>query len=122
MIILVLELIKISAWIVILSIALYWHRKISVNVFWLTVIGASLMIVATIHDIFRGALEHNSVWWLVASLFVLVHYYTLLIRSKRFYNVTNEKLTNFVNRIEEDTRNLIREKDESPTDNTCMHE
>lgn len=122
MIILVLELIKISAWIVILSIALYWHRKISVNVFWLTVIGAALMIVASVHDLFRGALEHNSVWWLVASLFVLVHYYTLLIRSKRFYNVTNEKLTNFVNRIEEDTRKLIREKDKEPTDDNCMYE
>ena len=122
MIILVLELVKISAWIVMLGIALYWHKKISVNIFWLTVIGAALMIAASIHDIFRGALEYKSVWWLVASLFILVNYYTLLIRSKRFYDVTNEKLTNFVDRIEEDIRKLIHEKDESPTDNTCMHE
>lgn len=122
MIILILEIIKISAWIVILCIALCWHKKISVNIFWLTVIGAALMIIGSIHDIFRGALEYKSVWWLVASLFILVNYYTLLIRSKRFYAVTNEKLTNFVNRIEEDTRKLIREKDENPTDNTCMYE
>lgn len=122
MIILVLELVKISAWMVILGIALGWHRKISVNIFWLTVIGAALMIVGSIHDIFRGALEYKSVWWLVASLFILINYYTLLIRSKRFYDVTNERLSNFVNRIEEDTRKLIQEKDESPTDNTDMHE
>ena len=102
----VLELLKIGLWLTILIIAVRWHEKISVNIFWLTFISAILMIVASAHDICLGVLSVKSGWWLIASVVIVVNFYVILRRSKRFYNVTDKRLTDFVNQIEIDTRKI----------------
>lgn len=102
----ILELLKIGLWFAILIIAVRWHAKISVNIFWLTFISAILMIVASVHDIYLGVLSDKSGWWLIASLVIVVNYYVILRRSKRFYNVTERRLTDFVNQIEVDRKKI----------------
>ena len=102
----ILELLKIGLWLTILIIALRWHKKISVDIFWLTFTSAILMIVASAHDICLGVLSSKSGWWLIASVVIVVNFYVILRRSKRFYNITERRLTDFVNQIEIDTRKI----------------
>lgn len=102
----ILELLKISVWLAIMVVTLRWHKKISVDIFWLTFTSAILMIIASAHDICLGVLSDKSGWWLIASLVIVANYYVILRRSKRFYNITERRLTDFVNQIEVDTKKI----------------
>lgn len=105
-IILILEVLKMFAWLVIFIIAMRRRKEISVNVLWLTLISSVLMVLGSAEDIANGALANKSGWWLVASVVIIINYYVILRRSWRFYGKTSKQLTDFVNQIKEDTKGL----------------
>ena len=105
-ILLILEVLKMLAWVVILIIALYHRKTISVDVLWLTIISSILMVLGSVEDIASGAIDHASGWWLLASAVVIINYYVILRRSWRFYGKTSKRLTDFVDQIEKDTKDL----------------
>lgn len=105
-IILILEGLKMLAWVVIFIIAMYHRKKISVDVLWLTIISSILMVLGSVEDIASGAIAYASGWWLIASAVIIINYYVILKRSWRFYGKTSKRLTDFVGKIKKDTKDL----------------
>lgn len=106
----ILEVLKILAWVSILVLTIYNRRVISLNVFWLTIISGTLMAVAGVEDIIKGALEVKSVWWFIANVFVIATYYSVLRRSCRFYGATKSRIVDFLGEVEKDIEKLRSEK------------
>ena len=108
MIYIILESIKTLAWALILIIVLIKREKLTVNTFWLSLISSILMVVAGVQDLINYShLQDKSVWWFVASLFILANYFIIIRGCCRFYNETNQRLDNFINRVEEDRQELL---------------
>ena len=105
-IILILEGLKMLAWVVIFIIAMYHRKKISVDVLWLTIISSILMVFGSVEDIASGVIAQASGWWLIASAVIIINYYVILRRSWRFYGKTSKRLTDFVGKIKKDTKDL----------------
>ena len=106
-IILILEVLKMLAWVVIFIIAMYHRKKISVDVLWLTIISSILMVFGSVEDIASGVIAQASGWWLIASAVIIINYYVILRRSWRFYGKTSKRLTDFVGKIKKDTKDLV---------------
>ena len=107
---LILEGLKMLAWVVIFIIAMYHRKKISVDVLWLTIISSILMVLGSVEDIASGAIAHASGWWLIASAVIIINYYVILRRSWRFYGKTSKRLTDFVGKIKKDTKDLVNKE------------
>lgn len=69
------------------------------------------MAIGSVDDIFNyDILSEKSEWWLVANLFIIINYFVILRRSWRFYGKTKKKLTDFVEQIEKDRKELTNDK------------
>lgn len=65
------------------------------------------MTLGGISDIINpNYLQVKSLWWFVGNLFSIACYYVVLRRSWKFYNVTKRRLTDFVEHIEKDMRDI----------------
>lgn len=109
-VILILEVLKMLAWLAIFIIAMHHRKEISVDVFWLTIVSSVLMVLGSAEDIASGALANKSGWWLIASVVIIVNYYVILRRSWRFYGKTSKRLTDFVSQIRRDTKVLANKE------------
>lgn len=108
--ILILEVLKMLAWVVILIIAIHRRKGISVNVFWLTIVSSILMVLGSVEDIATGAVIHASGWWLIAGAVVIANYFVIIRRSWRFYGKTSKRMSDFVDKIEKDTKDLANKE------------
>ena len=109
-VILILEVLKMLAWLAIFIIAMHHRKEISVDVFWLTIVSSVLMVLGSAEDIASGAIAYASGWWFIASAVIIVNYYVILRRSWRFYGKTSKRLTDFVSQIKRDTKVLANKE------------
>lgn len=112
MIYVILEGLKVLAWVSVLVLAIYHRRGISLNVFWLTIISGVLMVVAGVEDIAFGVLETKSIWWFIANVFVIATYFSVLRRSWRFYGATKSHVTEFLNKVEKNIEKIRFENED----------
>jgi uncharacterized membrane protein HdeD (DUF308 family) len=109
--IVLLEILKITAWAYILWMAFKNRRAISNNVLWLTITSSILMIIAGACDIANHeALRAKSSWWLIANVFIIINYITVINRSVDFHYIMKKKLTDFVDQIKSDKKDLKNDK------------
>lgn len=104
----VLEVIKMLAWMYILTMLIVNRKYIPINKRWIGVISSALMVLASIQDIYNyHALETKSILWLIASGFIIAFYITVINKccknNKRLDNSMNE----FIEEIERDKKTLL---------------
>lgn len=103
----ILESLKIIAWVFVLVMVLKRRKQIPVNLFWLTAISAAFMVLGGLDDVLHYEfLSHKSEWWLIASFFMIANYITFIRGCCRFQKSTRRTLEEFVTKIEKDKTEL----------------
>ena len=111
MIYLILEIAKLTAWVIILCLALAHRKEISVNILWLSIISAVLMVLGSVDDILNtDVLMQKSYWWLVGNVFIIINYFVVLRRSWKFFGAHKKKLSDFLELMQEDIKEYADDK------------
>ena len=105
MIYLILEIAKLTAWVIILCLALAHRKEISGNILWLSIISAVLMVLGSVDDILNtDVLMQKSGWWLVGNVFIITNYFVVLRRSWKFFGTYKKKLNDILDQMQEDIK------------------
>ena len=111
----IFEVIKVVAWVIMLALVVNKRHKMSIGLFWTSSVSSLLMAMAGVQDIIHYEhLADKSGWWLVANIFILATYYTMVKNSCRFYDEMKIDIDNFQNEFErkrkEDLKKLKQDK------------
>ena len=111
----IFEVIKVVAWVIMLSLVVNKRHKMPIGLFWTSSVSSLLMAMAGVQSIIHYEyLIDKWGWWLVANIFVLATYYTMVKNSCRFHDKMKIDIDNFLNEFErkrkDDLKNLEQDK------------
>ena len=94
------ESIKVLIWIALLIAILIKRKQLSIGLFWSMATSSLLMALAGVQDIINWEhLEDKSGWWLVANIFIMIAYYTIIKNSCLFYQEMKQNIDTFLDNL-----------------------
>jgi len=76
----VLEILRIVGWTAVVVLAVRYKKYSGIDVFWLRIIGAALMMMGSIKDL-TNLVTIKSMWWFFGNIFIIISYIYMIMKD-----------------------------------------